>query len=230
MVGALEAAAGGGWGVQAAEHCEHAVGVRDDGGEAGDGGGGGAGGRLRAVAGDCTPQNISNTLWAYATMGERPGRVGVFGALEGRLRAVAKGFDRRHIANTLWAYATMGERPGRGWWGAGGAAAGGGGGVQPAGDCEHAVGIWEDGGEGRGGVVGALRGGCGRARRVLTRTHFEHAVGVRDDGGEAGAGWWGRWRGGCGGGGESKPQEIANTLWAYATMGEGGRGRGWWGR
>ena len=30
-------------------------------------------GRLRAVAGESTPQNIANTLWAYATLGERPG-------------------------------------------------------------------------------------------------------------------------------------------------------------
>ena len=29
--------------------------------------------QLRAVAAECKPQEIANTLWAYATMGERPG-------------------------------------------------------------------------------------------------------------------------------------------------------------
>ena len=38
------------------------------------------GDRLRAVKGECKPQEIANTLWAYATMGERPG-AGVVGAL-----------------------------------------------------------------------------------------------------------------------------------------------------
>jgi hypothetical protein len=59
-------------------------------------------GRLRAVAGESTPQNIANTLWAYATLGERPG-AGVVGALEGRLRAVAGESTPQDIANTLWA-------------------------------------------------------------------------------------------------------------------------------
>ena len=58
--------------------------------------------RLREVARDCEPQHIANTLWAYATMGERPG-AGVVGALEGRLRAVAGECKPQHIANTLWA-------------------------------------------------------------------------------------------------------------------------------
>ena len=29
-------------------------------------------GRLRAVAGECNPQGIANTLWAFATLGKRP--------------------------------------------------------------------------------------------------------------------------------------------------------------
>jgi hypothetical protein len=59
-------------------------------------------GRLRAVAGESNPQAIANTLWAYATLGERPG-AGVVGALEGRLRAVAGESTPQEIANTLWA-------------------------------------------------------------------------------------------------------------------------------
>ena len=59
-------------------------------------------GRLRAVAGQCDPQAISNTLWAYATLGERPG-AGVVQALEARLRVVVGDCRSQAIANTLWA-------------------------------------------------------------------------------------------------------------------------------
>ena len=65
-------------------------------------------GRLRAVAGESKPQAIANTLWAYATLGKRPG-AGVVGALEGRLRAVAGESNPQAIANTLWAYARLGR-------------------------------------------------------------------------------------------------------------------------
>ena len=65
------------------------------------------GDRLRAVAGECIPQHIANTLWAYATMGERPG-AGVVGALEGRLRAVAGECSLRQISDMLWACARLG--------------------------------------------------------------------------------------------------------------------------
>ena len=69
---------------------------------------------MRVVAGDCTPQEGANTLWAAATLGKRPG-AGVVEALEARLRAVSAGESKpQEVSNTLWAYATLGERPGAG--------------------------------------------------------------------------------------------------------------------
>ena len=42
--------------------------------------------RAGEVAGECNPQEVANMLWAYATMGRRPGE-GVLGALEARAMA-----------------------------------------------------------------------------------------------------------------------------------------------
>ena len=56
----------------------------------------------------CSPQHISNTLWAYATLGLQPGG-GLLQAMEARMRVVAEGGRGapaalpQEIANTMWA-------------------------------------------------------------------------------------------------------------------------------
>ena len=67
--------------------------------------------RVEEVARECNSQGVANTLWAYATMGRRPGER-VLGALDARVEAVARECNSQDVANTLWAYATMGRRPG----------------------------------------------------------------------------------------------------------------------
>ena len=54
---------------------------------------------------------MANTLWAYATMGRKPGKRAQ-GALEARVEEVAKECNSQNMANTLRAYATMGMTPG----------------------------------------------------------------------------------------------------------------------
>jgi hypothetical protein len=68
-------------------------------------------GRAEAVAGELSAQEVSNVLWAYATMGRMPGER-MMGLLEGRSEAIAGQFSSQHVANLLWAYATMGRKPG----------------------------------------------------------------------------------------------------------------------
>jgi len=65
------------------------------------------------MAGTFNAQNVANTLWAYATMGRKPG-AGLMRVLEGRAEAVAGTFNAQNVTNTLWAYATMGREPGAG--------------------------------------------------------------------------------------------------------------------
>ena len=45
--------------------------------------------RMEEVVMQCTSQAMANTLWAYATMGRKPGEQ-VLGALEARMEEVAK--------------------------------------------------------------------------------------------------------------------------------------------
>ena len=61
-----------------------------------------------AVSGSFIPQDISNTLWAYATLGRAP-LEDVLRGLEGRAVAVAGSFIPQEISNTLWAYANLGR-------------------------------------------------------------------------------------------------------------------------
>ena len=69
------------------------------------------------MAGTFKAQEVTNTLWAYATIGREPGAA-VMKELEGRAEAVAGTFNAQNVANTLWAYATMGREPGAGlMWG-----------------------------------------------------------------------------------------------------------------
>jgi hypothetical protein len=67
--------------------------------------------RAESVAGEFKPQEVSNTLWAYATMGRKPGER-LMGLLERRAEVISEDFNSQNVANTLWAYATMGRKPG----------------------------------------------------------------------------------------------------------------------
>ena len=90
---------------------------------------------MEALAGTFNAQNVSNTLWAYATMRQEPGK-GVMRVLEGRAEALAGTFNAQGVVNTLWA----GSRGGTGE-GAGGAGGRSGGHVQDSGSGKHAVGV-----------------------------------------------------------------------------------------
>ena len=65
-------------------------------------------GRAEALAGTFNAQNVVNTLWAYATMGQAPG-AGLMRELEGRAEAVAGTFNAQGVANTLWAVCVMSD-------------------------------------------------------------------------------------------------------------------------
>jgi endonuclease/exonuclease/phosphatase family metal-dependent hydrolase len=67
--------------------------------------------RAEVIAGDFNSQGIVNTLWAYATMGRKPGEL-LMGHLERRAEVIAGDFNSQEIATTLWAYATTGRKPG----------------------------------------------------------------------------------------------------------------------
>jgi hypothetical protein len=63
-------------------------------------------GRAEALAGTFIEQNMSNILWAYATMGRKP-RAGVMRGLAGRAEALAGTFTTQDVANMLWAFCVM---------------------------------------------------------------------------------------------------------------------------
>jgi hypothetical protein len=67
--------------------------------------------RAEAISGEFNSQNVANTLWAFATMGIKPGEL-MMGKLERRAEAISGEFKSQAVANTLWAYATMGTKPG----------------------------------------------------------------------------------------------------------------------
>jgi len=66
--------------------------------------------RAEALAGTFRAQDVSNMLWAYATMGRKPGAV-LMRELEGRAEALVGTFNAQDVANIMWAYATMGREP-----------------------------------------------------------------------------------------------------------------------
>jgi hypothetical protein len=59
----------------------------------------------------CVPQDISNSLWAYATLRRHPGDP-LLDAAAARAVAVAARFKPQEVANTLWSYAALGHDPG----------------------------------------------------------------------------------------------------------------------
>ena len=58
--------------------------------------------RAEAISGEFNSQNVANTLWAFATMGTRPGER-MMGQLERRAEAISGEFNSQALANTLWA-------------------------------------------------------------------------------------------------------------------------------
>jgi hypothetical protein len=63
------------------------------------------------ISDECNLQEVANMLWAYATMGRKPGDR-VMGLLDGRAEAISGEFNSQDVANTLWGYATMGRKAG----------------------------------------------------------------------------------------------------------------------
>ena len=62
--------------------------------------------RARDTAEAFNPQEVANTLWALATMGEKPERE-LVGALLRRARDTAEAFKPQNVANTLWAFSVF---------------------------------------------------------------------------------------------------------------------------
>ena len=58
--------------------------------------------RAEAISGAFNSQNVANTLWAFATMGTKPGER-MMGQLERRAEAISGEFNSQDVANTLWA-------------------------------------------------------------------------------------------------------------------------------
>ena len=58
--------------------------------------------RAEAISGEFNSQNVANTLWAFATMGTKPGER-MMVQLERRAEAISVDFNLQDISNTLWA-------------------------------------------------------------------------------------------------------------------------------
>jgi len=149
-------------------------------------------GRAEALAGTFNSQNVTNMLWAHATMGREPGArlmrelEGRVEALCGRGEAAGRGgtLNTQHVANTLWAYAKMGREPGAGLMRELEGRAEADAGTFVAQDVANT--LWAYAKMGRAPGAGLLRVLEGRAE-ALAGTFIE--------------------------------QNMSNILWAYATMG-----------
>jgi len=62
------------------------------------------------VRDDFNPQDISNMLWAFATLGLQPSKALLAGLTE-QAMVVQGDFKAQGIANTLWSFATLGLQP-----------------------------------------------------------------------------------------------------------------------
>jgi hypothetical protein len=62
--------------------------------------------RAEAISGEFNSQNVANTLWAFATMGTKPGKR-MMGQLERRAETISGEFNSQEVANTLWAFACV---------------------------------------------------------------------------------------------------------------------------
>ena len=58
-------------------------------------------GRAEAISGEFNSQDVANTLWAFATMGRKPGER-LMGQLEGRAEAISGEFNAQAVTTTLW--------------------------------------------------------------------------------------------------------------------------------
>jgi len=65
-------------------------------------------GRAEAISGEFNSQNVANTLWAYATMGRKPGER-MIDLLEGRSE-VSGEFKPQAVSQIRFAYETMGRK------------------------------------------------------------------------------------------------------------------------
>ena len=54
------------------------------------------------------PQNLANTVWAFATLGVRQEEL--LGAIAGRALVRLEEFNPQELTNTAWAVARMGAR------------------------------------------------------------------------------------------------------------------------
>ncbi len=63
--------------------------------------------RAEAISGEFNSQNVANTLWAYATMGTKPGER-MMGQLERRAEAISGEFTSQNIVDLRWAYSSLG--------------------------------------------------------------------------------------------------------------------------
>ena len=57
------------------------------------------------------PQDISNTMWAYATLRHYPSQALMNGSAR-QAALLMQRFKPQEIANTLWSYAMLGHDPG----------------------------------------------------------------------------------------------------------------------
>ena len=67
------------------------------------------------VAATFESQHVSNTTWAFATLGRLP-QAGAMEALEGRAREMARNMKAQDVCNTMWAYATLKRVPSAATW------------------------------------------------------------------------------------------------------------------
>jgi hypothetical protein len=58
--------------------------------------------RTEVISEEFNPQEVANTLWAFATMGKQPGER-MIAQLERRAEAISGEFIPQEVGNTLWA-------------------------------------------------------------------------------------------------------------------------------
>ena len=92
--------------------------------------------RVEAISGEFNSHHVSDTLWAYVTMGRDPGER-LMGLLEERMETVSGEFDSEDVSDTIRSYVTIGRMPGERL-------------------MEHAVGVCDDGEDAGGTVVMVL--------------------------------------------------------------------------
>ena len=150
------------------------------------------------VAPDMISQDVSNLVWAYATLGRMPGEE-TWVALEGAALRVAPDMVYQAVSNTLWAYATLGKMPGKKAWEALEAAA-----LRVAPDMRPqalANTLWAY------GTLGQLPATLGQMPAGKTWEALEAAA-LRVTP-------------------QMDPQNVSNTLWAYGTLGRLPRDETW---